>query len=207
VASGVPEEKLAVLPHAIADPGLPSSVPTQGPLLFVGRLVPEKGVDDLLKAAARLRTPRAVRIVGDGPHRGALEAAARPEVRATFTGALSGAGVQDEMRQAALVVAPSRCYETFGRVAAEALAHGRPAVVPDTGALAEIVEPGSTGAHFRAGDPESLASALDDLLARPQDLPAMGRRGRQFYEERYRLGVVRPRLLSIYREAIARASA
>jgi glycosyltransferase involved in cell wall biosynthesis len=205
-ASGVSEAKLAVIPNAIADPGPPAPVPSAGPLLFVGRLVPEKGVDDLLRAAARLRAPRAVRIVGDGPERPALEELARLRVKATFTGALSAEGVRDEMGRAALLVAPSRCYETFGRVAAEAAAQGRPAVVPDTGALAEVVEPGRTGAHFRSGDVGSLTSVLDDLLSRPRDLQAMGVRSRELYESRYRVDVVRPRLLQIYRDAIARAS-
>jgi glycosyltransferase involved in cell wall biosynthesis len=146
----------------------PSDAPVDGPVLAVGRLVPEKGFDLAIEAVAR--TGDVLEIVGDGDQRAALEALARDTgASVRFLGSLPPEAVAERYAAARLVVVPSR-REGFGMVAAEAAAAGRAVVASAVGGLPDIV--GATnGVLVPAGDVEALADAL-----RSTD-PALGRGG------------------------------
>ncbi len=151
-------------------------------VLFIGRLVEQKGVDVLLRAFAQVRTqhPRArLKIVGDGGLRNQLETLARQlgigEVT-QFVGWLTDA--QRLMPGSDMVVVPSR-WEGFGLVTLEAMRHARPLLVSSVSALPEIVVDGETGLLVPPDDVTALATALDDLLAHPEKAAAMGKAGRE----------------------------
>jgi glycogen synthase len=142
-----------------------------GPLVaYGGRLVHEKGVQDLLAAVPRLRRRHPglrVVVAGTGPAAESL----REQARAARLGrAVAFAGFVPDADLAALVAAadcavvPSR-YEPFGMVALEAAAAGTPVAVADVGGLAEIVADGRTGVRFPPADPAGLADAVDRVLA------------------------------------------
>src|SRR6185312_16279839 len=131
----------------------PASVATNQTFLVLGRLDAEKGVDLAAEAAARAGAD--MLFVGDGPLRGALEAKG-----ASVAGWLDSAGVWDALGRARCLVFPSRWYETFGLVVAEAAARGVPAIVSDISAAAERVEHGVTGWVFRSGDLDDLVRCL-----------------------------------------------
>lgn len=148
---------------AIAPAGLPR--PHFG---FVGRLVPEKGVGDLI--AALQHTRGSAVIVGEGPERGRLERQARrcgAADRVHFAGAAPRALVGAWMRSFDALVLPSRetagWKEQFGRVLVEAMAVGTPCVGSDSGAIPEVI--GGAGAVYPPGDGRALASALERVLA------------------------------------------
>jgi len=132
--------------------------------VWVGRLEPSKGGDVLLAAAARLRSPVEIWIVGDGSARATLErqAAAVPApVRVRFLGARDDvAGV---LAAADLFVLPSR-VEALPMALLEALAAGLPAVVSDVGDCAAAVGEGNAGLVVPPGDPDALAAAIDRLV-------------------------------------------
>jgi glycogen(starch) synthase len=139
-------------------------------LLFVGRLVSDKGADLAIEALARLR-PRhpdlSLFIVGDGPEMASLrERAVQLAVaEAThFVGPKRPAEVAAFMRAAAVVVIPSVWKEPFGLVALEAQACGARVVSSDAGGLPEAVGP--VGHLFRSGDIDALAAAIHDALGR-----------------------------------------
>ena len=139
-------------------------------ILFVGRLVPEKGASVLLQAISRTATPAGwkptVTIVGAGPIRSELESEARTlGISAVFTGPLTPAQVADQSRRAAIVVVPSVCQEGLGLVALEAMASGALVVASGIGGLKDTVTEGSTGFQASPGDPVSLAQALGRALA------------------------------------------
>jgi len=139
----------------------PTLPPAGGPVLAVGRLVPEKGFDVLVRAAARAAVP--VVIVGDGDRRDALEAlAVSTGARVEFTGALAPAELAARYRQARAVAVPSR-REGFGIVAAEAAAAGRAVIASAVGGLPDIVRPGVNGVLVPPGDVDALARAIADL--------------------------------------------
>ncbi|HEY1117068.1 MAG TPA: glycosyltransferase, partial [Acidimicrobiales bacterium] len=136
----------------------PASPPSDGPVLAVGRLVPEKGFDVLIRAAAKAAVR--VVIVGDGGQEPALRALA-DELGAdvTFAGPVAPDELAPHYRAARLVAVPSH-REGFGLVAAEALASGRAVVASSVGGLAQVVADGVTGHLVPAGDVAALADAL-----------------------------------------------
>ncbi|QYM80341.1 glycosyltransferase family 4 protein [Horticoccus luteus] len=149
-------------------------------LIFVGRLVPDKGVDLLLRALHRLHrrgsTP-SLTIVGAGPEETSLRALAAELglARVTFAGALPAAAVADAFRAHRVAVIPSRWQEPFGVVVLEALACGCRVVAAATGGLPEAV--GACGVTFPNGDIGALAAALSAALAdSPPIAPATIRR-------------------------------
>lgn len=143
--------------------------PVDGPVVGVGRLVPEKGFDVLVRAVGEAGLPLV--LVGEGgeqPRLAAIAAEAGADV--TFAGPTSPDDVGDHYRAARLVAVPSR-REGFGLVAAEALACGRAVVASDVGGLCSVVLDGVTGVLVPADDPSALAAAL-----RSCD-PALGQAG------------------------------
>lgn len=146
-------------------------------VVLVGRLHPQKDVGTLLRAASQLRTPAQVRIVGEGPERGRLEALAQTldlgdQVR--FVGAHDNTA---DFMAAADVVVMSSLWEGFGLVVAEALALGRPVVATAVGPVPQMVIDGQTGRLVPPGDPAAMAVAIDDLLDHPDHGAEMGRAG------------------------------
>jgi glycogen(starch) synthase len=149
-----------------ADPlrGLPS-----GPrVLFVGRLVRQKGVHVLVEAARRLRTSGAqVVIVGDGPERGRVERQAERlgvADRVHVTGFVAHDRLPDLLATADVLVLPSS-YEELGTVLVEALHAGVPTVATRVGGIPEVVDHGFTGLLVEPGDPDALAKAIDRILS------------------------------------------
>ncbi len=145
-------------------------------LVFLGRLVQEKGLDVLLEALAMLRQaaglqPRLL-VIGDGPRRGDWQALSERLGLATqvrFAGSLSGSALTAALRSARIGVVPSLWEEPMGLVAAEFLAAGVLPVVAARGGLAEVV--GAAGLTFVNGDSRDLAACLRPLL--PPDQAAM----------------------------------
>lgn len=219
----VPAERVDVVPNGI-DPDIWTAEPRavlaarlrfagEGPLLvYAGRLIEEKGVQDLLAAlpAIRERHPgtRAV-IAGDGEYRGALIEEAR---RLKLHRAVSFPGTLDQPTLAAVLAAadafvlPSR-YEPTGTVALEAAASGAALVVASTGGLASIVEHGVTGIRFPVGDPAGLADAVGALLQDPLFAQTCASQARQMVRDRHSWQAIAARTATIYGAAIDEAPA
>jgi glycosyltransferase involved in cell wall biosynthesis len=136
---GIPDERITVKANGIVDPGPPA--PIGDGYLFFGRLDPEKGLGLLLDAwsAAELPNQR-LTIAGDGPLRAEVEAAARANPTIDYVGLLDRDGVQQALRQSAVVVVPSLWYEGLSITALEALAAGRPVLSTWMGSLAELID-------------------------------------------------------------------
>lgn len=87
-----------------------------------------------------------------------------------------------EYRDADLVLVPSRRPEPFGRVAIEAMAHGRAVIAADHGGLSEIVEHGQSGIKVRPNDAAALSAAIAALIDRPDEIRRLGHGARARYE-------------------------
>src|SRR5579871_849884 len=148
-------------------------------LAYLGRLVPQKGVDVLVAAVALLagRFPALrLAIAGEGEERPALEAEVRRlglDPRIAFVGALAHGAVHRFLAEADVVVMPSRA-EPFGLVAVEAAQMGRPIVASAVQGLPEIVGHGETGLLVPPEDAPALANAIATLLADPARARALG---------------------------------
>ena len=171
VSSGVPRSRIRSLPFGIdlpTDPDGAGTVPVdrRRTVLFVGRLVREKGVLDLIAAFERLRTTDAdLVIVGDGPLRRRVRAASRglPRGRIRAIGSIPHARVPDVLRRARVVVVPS-WFEERGRVVLESLAEGVPVIAAKVGGIRETIRDGENGVLVPARRPDALAEALDRVL-------------------------------------------
>ncbi len=104
-----------------------------------------------------------------------------------------------------LCVAPAR-YEGFGLVPLEAMASAVPVVATQTGCYREVIIPGVSGSLVPCDDVESLTSALDKLLAAPEQLPVMGRAGRTRIEQSYSASLEAVRIVDVYRELWSKAA-
>jgi glycosyltransferase involved in cell wall biosynthesis len=148
-------------------------------VVYVGRLVPEKGLRELLDAAAALAPQRPrlrIALVGDGPMHAELESriAADPALRVTMPGAQGPHEVARWMAAADLVTLPSYS-EGHPNVLVEALACGRPVVATPVGGIPEVVDE-DCGLLVPARDPAALAEGLREALDRPWDEAALSRR-------------------------------
>ncbi|TXH77473.1 MAG: glycosyltransferase family 4 protein [Lysobacteraceae bacterium] len=146
---------------------------------YVGRLVPEKGLRELLDAMRMLAAERPdlqMAFVGEGPMRGELEAriAADPALRVRLVGAQGPMQVAEWMAASDLVTLPSYS-EGHPNVLVEALACGRPVVATPVGGIPEVVD-ATTGVMIAARDPQALAAGLREALSRHWDAAALARR-------------------------------
>ncbi len=135
-------------------------------LVFVGRLVSDKGCDLLLDALGRLEAGVSLTVVGDGPDRQRLEqqaAALGLGSRVEFLGALNGEPLVRILNAHEVLVVPSRYREPFGIVALEGIACGCVVVASEGGGLKDAVGP--CGQTFPNGNITALAARLVEILA------------------------------------------
>jgi len=192
--------KLEVKPHFIGD--LPPT--RRGPgeyAVFVGRLSEEKGILPLLKTWRELRDIPLL-VVGSGPlEHAAHQLADSSDHRIRFTGLVPHGEALRLIRSACFLVAPSRCYETFGLTVLEAMACGVPAIVPRHGALRELVCDRRTGLVFDIDHPEQLSTAIRWAWSHTLEVREMGRAARHHCLEHYSPDVNYKKLMQIYEAA------
>jgi D-inositol-3-phosphate glycosyltransferase len=179
ISPGVDIERFHPIPAAHAQEHI-GICPDRRTILFVGRIEPLKGIDNLLRAMARiaekcpdLREGLCVSIVGGDLDRVREddEMMRLQELReelgigdiVTFLGARDQDMLQYYYSAAEMVVMPSD-YESFGMVALEAMACGTPVIASDVGGLAFLVKQGRTGYRVPARDPAALAAKITRLL-------------------------------------------
>jgi glycosyltransferase involved in cell wall biosynthesis len=205
VEYGVPEEKLVVVPHpflGVGEKGKKRKVAESEEgnyMLYVGRLVEEKGVDVLIRAAAKVpEIP--VRIVGSGPEEHELRVLAE-ELGArnvTFVGFKDGAALAAEYAGARAVIVPSVWYEVFGLISLEAYAAGKPVIASRIGGLPEVVHDRETGLLFLAGSSEELAKKIVDLWEDAERAMKMGEAGRELLATEYSPKLHYERIMGVY---------
>jgi glycosyltransferase involved in cell wall biosynthesis len=175
-------------------------------LAFTGRLVPHKGVEEILQALTTLPSPVVLLAIGSGPRLGSLRSLARRlgvEDRVRFCPDVSDEELPSYLRAADLFVFPSQNrLEGFGLVIAEAMACGLPVVVADMPGVREVIEEGVEGLLVEPMIAEDLATKvrrlLEDSVARRQ----MGVAARRRAEERYALPVVVSALVRTYQALV-----
>lgn len=148
--------------------------------LFVGRLAAENGIAVLLEALD-VYPGASINVIGAGPEEARL--ALHPRVR--ILRRVGPAEVRDHMRTASYLVLPSLEAESPPRPLIEAFANELPVIAADTGALADIIEPGRNGLLFRQGSGRDLARRLAWAEAFPEKMRQMGECARADYEARF----------------------
>ena len=182
----------------------------QKPVLFVGRILPHKGLHDLIEALA---PDVPLRIVGqalDPEYLQVLRTKAAGK-RVTFVHDADDRALVDEYRQASCVVLPSvytmpdgqttRVPELLGQTLLEAMACARPVVCTAVASMPEVVVHGENGFVVPPNNPLALGASIDALLADPVRANEMGRAGRQRVLDHFRWEQVVDRCLDAYAAA------
>ena len=182
--AGLPETTpQGVIPMGIPDPQVFSPTPVNSTtrplrLLYVGRLVPEKGILTLIRAICELGQLVELRVLGEGPLAGELPAlvAGCTNVSLILEGKANADQVSAAMSWSHAVVVPSEptssWKEQWGRVAVEAMLSARPTVVSDSGELPFLVT--QSELVFPAGDVSALARILRRLNEERPSLTELG---------------------------------
>ena len=202
IEGGLPAPKIDLKPNFVSpDPGMGGG--QGGYAMYLGRLSPEKGVPVLVDAWKDIGATLPLKIVGTGPLSTLIESAAADNSSIECLGWRDDCEVSQLRADAACLVMPSVNYEGFPKTIVESLAQGTPVVASRLGAMAEIIEDGSTGVLFRPGDANDLAQKIIDVWKQPAGLAAMRRRARDAYERSYTAETNYDMLMSIYNRAIA----
>jgi len=218
-AAGIWSEKgytgpLAVIPQFGVDPDMFAPHPrprdpARGFLIgYVGRLVPEKGVDLLLEAVAGMDAVWRLAIVGAGPERERLGTLSRRlglGGRVSFEGDIPSIRMPAFYRELDVLVLPSRSQsnwvEQFGRVLIEAMACGVPVVGSDCGEIPRVVA--DAGLIFSEGDARALRECLIRLVRDTELWDSLARRGRERVLAHFTQAQIAAQTVAVYREMFA----
>ncbi len=175
---------------------------------YVGRLVPEKGIADLLHAVAALPGNWHVRLLGSGPDRKRLIGLAHSlgiVERVSFDGQIPSSQVPLYLQKLHVLVLPSHTSphwkEQFGRVLVEAMISGVPVIGSDSGQIPEVI--GDAGLLFPEGDERALRRRLQSLMHDPSLWYEMSQRGRRRAMERFTQAQVAARTVSFYKSLLS----
>ncbi len=220
---GLPYEKINVVPNGInttAYNGVEKdydfrrkyALDNEKIILFMGRLVYEKGVQHLISAMPKILSgyhDSKLIIAGKG---GMLDELKRQVdsmglgSKVYFTGYLNAKQVSKMYKCADVSVFPST-YEPFGIVALEAMLAGVPTVVSDVGGLNEIIEHRVDGMKSYAGNANSLADSILELLLNPQLCDKITKRARQKVKNEYNWAKIAQDTYFTYEKAICKTMA
>jgi len=170
---------------------------------FVGRFVPDKGGEILLRAAPevlRAHPGTKFALVGDGPCRQEWESLA---VRLGIRDQVTFAGVRQDMpgvyASFDLLVLPSLC-EAMPMCVLEAMAAGKPVIATRVGAVPKLVIPEHTGVLIQPGDIDNLSAAIIQMLEDPEQARRLGENGYNRAAEHFSADSMAMRYLELYRE-------
>ena len=214
----LPPEKIDVIPNAVDVEQYQRNVDREAIrarymiggherlVLFVGRLVPQKGVEHMIRAVPMVlkEHPEAIfLIVGEGWSKSYLESLTRSlgcESRVRFLGFLPDRDLVELTISADVLVVPSS-YEPFGIVALEGMAAGVPVVASNTGGLSEIIEHDRTGVLVYPGDPRSIAWGINRVLSDKEYSKYLIQNAKRRIAEIYSWDVVAEKTLKVYEAA------
>lgn len=206
VRDGVPEDHITVKPNCVADPGpTPPAADRTAGVLFLGRLVEEKGITTLLRAWTEHDPGLPLVIAGDGPLADDVRAAAAgSDRRITWLGRVSEAEAAALQAQAQVTVVPSEWYEAGPPlVLLQALAAATPVVCTDLANIAATAEEAGAADVFPLGDAAALAAAVRRLGEDRDLLTRRARAGRLLYERDHTPASALSTLERVYGEVVA----
>ncbi len=203
---------LSIIPQFGVDPDRfrPPQAPRRGNpvhIAYVGRLVPEKGINVLLAALAELAGDWRCTILGDGPDAAQLRAtvaALKLTGQVAFSPWIPSVDMPGFYQSVDILVLPSRTrtnwIEQFGRVLIEAMACGAVTVGSETGEIPHVI--GDAGLVFPEADSRALRDSLSQLLRDPSLRATLGERGRERVLASFTQRQIATETIQVYKEMI-----
>ena len=175
-------------------------------VLWVGRVVPHKGIEYLVEASRFLKDSK-ILIGGEGPHLPTIKRLAKSlavEDRVIFSGRVARSDLPAYYAACDVFALPSVSrLEAFGIVALEAMSSGKPVVVTDMPGVRDVVRNGIEGLLCEPLNAEDLASKIKKLLDDPKGRSEMGQAGRKKVVQTFSIETVVNRLEQVYREVMS----
>ena len=203
---GIPKNHIHVVPHFYEPKG--DSIPpcSNGNVLFLGRLSPEKGVEHLLRAWKLVQSKgRKLIIAGDGPEKERLQNQARELGLADveFVGFLDREQQRAVWAKTAFSVIPSIWSEPFPLTFLESWTQDRTFVANRLGAMAEVVIEGKDGLLAKPFCPESLSAKMQELIENPIRCTEMGQAGKGRILNEFNRELWLSRINAVYQTALS----
>jgi len=157
-------------------------------IVYAGQIIRGKGVDELLRALARVQVDFECAILGEGSHKSFCQQLAGQlglEERVFFQGYIAPEEMPHYYAQASVAVVSSLWPEPFGAVGLEAMRYGLPVVAFDAGGIREWLHDGENGFLVPWRDRTQFAAKLQQLLRDKSLARSMGRCGRQLVRDKY----------------------
>lgn len=152
-------------------------------VLFVGRLVEEKGIELLLESVKSWNRNIYLVIIGTGPLNNKVLLAARNQKKITFLGKIDQEDLAIYYSAADLVIFPSLNEEGFGRVIIESLACSTPVIASNKGAIPEVID--KTVGKLININPEKVKEMVEYFFQNPSKLNRLAKNARKFAQKRY----------------------
>ncbi|HBX24036.1 MAG TPA: DUF1957 domain-containing protein [Desulfotomaculum sp.] len=213
-----PADKIRVIPNGVDPDNITTGLGTDSVerqkrkvIVFLGRLVSEKGVHVLISALPAIMEavgPVKLQVAGKGPYQQELEKLAHSigvSEQVEFLGFVDDPGRNKLLHQATVAVFPS-IYEPFGIVALEAMAAGVPVVVSDTGGLSDVIEHGVDGYLSPPGDIHMLAHYVSEVISNTELARHFVHRARRNIMVKFSWKQIAAATREVYSEAIKKGS-
>lgn len=208
VANVCKHRRITVIPNIVISQKGSFKEEFKADLLYVGALGRFKGCEYLIKAMKIIVDEFSdckLRIVGSGPKEKEFQMLTNSLdliKNISFEGFVSHSQILDYYASAKIVVFPSVVPETFGRIAAEAMAAGKPVVATRSGGIPELVRSGETGILVNPKNSMEIAEAAIYLLKNKDKALEMGRKGKKLIEEKCSPTIVAKEHIKLYKEVI-----
>ncbi len=210
IASGYSAEQVEVIPYFADEVAeFLAKITGERIVMFTGRVVPEKGLNHLLKAMALLPPDLKWRLAvdGDGPVLNEMKRLAVKlgiGLKVDFLGWLAPEEHRRLYQKAAVVAVPSLWPEPFGLVGIEAMSYGKPVVAFRVGGIPEWLEDQKTGFLIEPYDLEVFAARLGKLICEPSLCEKLGREGRAQVLKKFSAEQHLKKLIAVYESILAR---
>ena len=203
---GLNAEKIYHVPNFIDTNDVFEVQPKEKQFIYVGRLVPIKGIATLLKAMKilALKEYRLI-IVGDGPERPELESYIHKNniSNIEFLGYQNKRVVYRLLGQSQFSILPSICYENCPLSVLKSMAAGTPVIGSRIGGIPELIDDGTDGLLFEPKNPEDLAQKILRMLSNPQDTAQMGKLAKLKVERKYNPKSHYQKIISLYEKLLS----
>lgn len=208
IQQGIDPSQVVTIHHGIENPSFSSqpltqAVHKQGRLLFVGRIVPQKGLDLLFAALSKVPSNVHLDIAGEGwfePQLRVLAHQLKIEDRITWHGWCSPENLDKLYKECFAVAFPSRWPEPAGLITLEAYARLRPVIATNVGGIPEYILPNKTGLLVSGSSSSSLAEAITRLSGDLGKSAELAEQGYEYFQNRFTITAHIEKLNRFYEE-------